>query len=59
MSIEREIRRRRLREDMKLNGMRSKCRKCGGEMVCKPGYGWLCPKCGWVPLKQMPQRGAE
>lgn len=59
MSIEREIKRRRIREDMKLNGMRSKCRKCGSEMACKPGYGWLCLECGWKPLKQRPQRGAE
>ena len=52
MSIQREIKRRRIREDMKLNGMRSKCRKCGGTMVCKPGYGWLCRECGWKPMKQ-------
>ena len=52
MSIKREIQRRILRENMKLNAMRSRCRKCGDTMVCKPGYGWLCPECGWKPMKQ-------
>ena len=52
MGLEREIRRKQQLEDMKLNGMRSRCRKCKSEMVCKPGYGWLCPVCGWVPKKQ-------
>ena len=53
MGLERQIRRNYLREDRRLNGMRRTCRKCKSEMVCKPGYGWLCPQCGWIPKKQL------
>ena len=52
MSIEREIRRRRLAEAMKENGMRTRCRKCGARMTAKDGNGWVCEKCGWESEKQ-------
>ena len=27
--------------------IRRKCRKCGAKIVNKPGYGAVCPECGW------------
>lgn len=56
MSIEREFRRRAMRADMRANGMRSTCRQCGNRMCCKPGYGWVCPSCGWEPSAQAKAR---
>lgn len=47
MSLDREIRRRRMTEAMKENGMRTRCRKCGTRMTAKNGTGWVCEKCGW------------
>ena len=52
MSLKREVTRNRLREELKPNGMRSRCRKCSAPMVCKPEYGWICPECGWVPRRK-------
>lgn len=52
MSLEREIRRRRMIEGMKASGMRSTCRKCGTKLTIKPGYGQVCEKCGWTPSRQ-------
>lgn len=52
MSLEREIRRRHLVEDMKESGMRTRCRKCGTRMTTKRGWGWVCEKCGWESEKQ-------
>ena len=52
MSIEREMKRRRMHEDMKLNGMRTRCRKCGARMVAF-GAGWCCEKCGWMSKAQI------
>ena len=52
MSIEREIRRRRMAEAMKENGMRARCRKCGTRMTAKNALGWVCEKCGWESEKQ-------
>lgn len=52
MSLDREIRRRRMAEDMKESGMRTKCRKCGTRMSAKNGTGWVCEKCGWESEKQ-------
>lgn len=52
MSLEREIRRRRMIEDMKASGMRSTCRKCGAKMLSKNALGWVCEKCGWESEKQ-------
>lgn len=57
MSLARQIKRYQMRENMRLNGMRSRCRKCGGEMVTKPGYGWLCRECGWQTRKQVESDG--
>ncbi len=56
MSIEREIRRRRMAEAMKENGMRTRCRKCGTRMTSKEGLGWVCEKCGWESVKHMTAR---
>lgn len=56
MSIEREFRRRSLQANMRANGMRSTCRKCKEKMLCKPGYGWVCPACGWEPFSQAKAR---
>ncbi len=53
MSLSRELKRRKLREDLRLNGMRRTCRKCGAKMATKPGYGWLCVECGWEPSMQV------
>lgn len=33
------------------NHKRTKCRKCGGELVTKEGY-VVCGMCGWMPKKQ-------
>ena len=52
MSLEREIRRRRMIEDMKESGMRTRCRKCGTRMTVKNALGWVCEKCGWDSEKQ-------
>ena len=52
MSLDREIRRRRLAEAMKENGMRTRCRKCGARMSAKDENGWVCEKCGWESEKQ-------
>lgn len=52
MSLEREIRRRRMIEGMKASGMRSTCRKCGARMSAKNENGWVCEKCGWESEKQ-------
>ena len=52
MSIEREFRRRAMLAEMRANGIRSTCRKCGGKMMTKPGYGWVCLSCGWEPSAQ-------
>lgn len=56
MSIEREFRRRVYQANMRANGMRSTCSKCKEKMFCKmfckPGYGWVCPACGWKPYAQ-------
>lgn len=52
MSLDREIRRRRMVEAMKENGMRARCRKCGARMSAKDGNGWVCKKCGWESEKQ-------
>lgn len=56
MSLEREIRRRRMIEDMKESGMRTRCRKCGARMSAKDGNGWVCEKCGWESEKHMTAR---
>ena len=56
MSIEREIRRSRMAEAMKENGMRTRCRKCGTRMTSKEGWGWVCEKCGWESVKHMTAR---
>lgn len=52
MSLEREIRRRRMTENMKESGMRTRCRKCGTRMSAKSENGWVCEKCGWESEKQ-------
>ena len=52
MSLDREIRRRHLAEDMKESGMRTRCRKCGARMTVKSALGWVCEKCGWESEKQ-------
>lgn len=52
MSLAREIRRRRLVEDMKESGMRTRCRKCGARMFSKNENGWVCTRCGWESEKQ-------
>lgn len=53
MSAERQMRRAAMIRDMKLNGMRITCRKCGEKMCTKIGYGWVCPACGWESAKQI------
>ena len=57
MSLRRSIKRNALKNDLKLNGMRSTCRHCKSKMTVKPGYGWVCGECGWWPSKQIRARG--
>ena len=47
MSIEREIRRFANRKKRKEERKRTTCRHCKGKMIEKPGYGLICPECGW------------
>ena len=56
MSIEREIRRRAALKNEKANGMRRTCRHCKSRMAVKPGYGWICPECGWKSRGQRQAR---
>lgn len=53
MSFQREVKRRNMRENLKMNGMRSRCRKCGTRMIVKPGYGYVCEECGWISATQI------
>lgn len=57
MSIRRSIKRKARQQDLKLNGMRSTCRRCKSKMIVKPGYGWVCEECGWWPRKQIQAKG--
>lgn len=57
MSIKRSMKRNAFRQDLKLNGMRSTCRRCKAKMIVKPGYGFVCGECGWWPAKQIRAKG--
>lgn len=57
MSIKRSIKRKANQRDLKLNGMRTTCRRCKSKMTVKHGYGWVCEECGWWPSKQIRAKG--
>lgn len=48
MSIEREFRRFANRKRMKEERKRTTCRHCKNKLLEKPGYGLVCPECGWM-----------
>ncbi len=48
MSMARQLKRQMERDNLKKRGLRSTCRKCGGKMLHKSGYGWVCKRCGWT-----------
>ena len=52
MSLEREIRRRNAIKKEKEDGLRRTCKHCKSKMLGKPGYGWVCPECGWMPRRK-------
>lgn len=43
MSLSRSIKRRKMLREKK----RTTCPKCHSKLVEKPGYGIVCPDCGW------------
>lgn len=43
MSLSRSIKRRKMLRENK----RTTCPKCRAKLVEKPGYGIVCPDCGW------------
>lgn len=57
MSLARSVKRKKFQQDLKLNGIRSTCRKCKARMTFKPGYGCVCEECGWWPSKQIRAKG--
>ena len=52
MGIEREI--RRFANRRKPGKVRTKCRRCGTKLVNKPGYGIICPECGYQEKEKKP-----
>lgn len=48
MSIERQFRRFADRKKRK----RTVCKKCRSKLCDKPGYGIVCPECGWELKKE-------
>lgn len=43
MSLSRSIKRRKMLREKR----RTTCPKCHGKLIDKPGYGIVCPDCGW------------
>ncbi len=51
MSIEREFRRFANRKKRKEERKRTTCRYCKAKLIDKPGYGLVCPECGWGAVR--------
>lgn len=52
MSLEREFRRFANRKKPKNEKKRTTCRYCKFKLIEKPGYGLVCPECGWGAIRK-------
>lgn len=60
MSVNRTMRRQRAREAKKAKEGRTTCPKCHNRhLVEKPGYGTVCPQCGWAKPEKEGDGDAE